>query len=141
MFISMTRRKSLFAAALLFAIPALVAAKSGETRLRTTLAGGAIEVGIVGDFALDATIDAVARTLGALPARKAAAVPDELKKVSSPAAPFAKVLEKKFLTTFLQAKVSNLCVRLVLTFILQMSRNKCTALEYFRKSVLLVVHG
>jgi hypothetical protein len=43
MFISMTRRKSLFAAALLFVVPALVVAKSGETRLRTMLAGGAID--------------------------------------------------------------------------------------------------
>lgn len=38
----MNRRKSIFAAALLLATPALLVAKGGEVRLRTNLAGGAI---------------------------------------------------------------------------------------------------
>lgn len=37
-----SRRKAFFAAAFLFAAPALILAKGGETRMRTSLAGGAI---------------------------------------------------------------------------------------------------
>ncbi len=37
-----SRRKAFFAAAFLFVAPALILAKGGETRMRTSLAGGAI---------------------------------------------------------------------------------------------------
>ena len=54
------------------------------------LARGAIEVAIVGDIDLDATIAAVAQTLGALPPRDAKPALDEARKVSFPAEPFSK---------------------------------------------------
>ena len=57
--------------------------------LSSELAHGGIELGIVGDFDLEATIDAVAKTLGALPAREPATVPDALKQVAFPSKPFA----------------------------------------------------
>ncbi|MEJ6009250.1 M16 family metallopeptidase [Novosphingobium aquae] len=44
--------------------------KKLKTDLSDRLARGAIEVGIVGDFEANAAIDAVAKTLGALPARE-----------------------------------------------------------------------
>ena len=58
--------------------------------LAPELAHGAIEISLVGDLDLEAAIEAVAKTLGALPAR--AAKPDlaALKKVSFPATPFVK---------------------------------------------------
>lgn len=63
-----------------------------ETRawLAPQLARGAMEIGIVGDLDIDATIDAVARTLGALPAREPRQPLDQLRKVSYPEKPFAK---------------------------------------------------
>lgn len=54
------------------------------------LAHGAIEIGIVGDIDLDATIAAVAQTLGALPKRDPRPALDDLRKVSFPAEPLAK---------------------------------------------------
>ncbi len=54
------------------------------------LAKGAIEVAMVGDLEVDATIDAVARTLGALPTREARPSLDELRKVKFPSEPFAR---------------------------------------------------
>ncbi len=54
------------------------------------LAHGAIEIAIVGDFDLDATIAAVAQTLGALPKRDPRPALDELRKVTFPAEPIAK---------------------------------------------------
>ena len=51
---------------------------------------GAIEVAIVGDFDLDATIAAVAKTLGALPKRDPKPAHEELKRVKFPDEPFAK---------------------------------------------------
>ena len=42
MIISTTRRNSLFATALLFAMPLMMVASGNETRLRTALSGGAI---------------------------------------------------------------------------------------------------
>lgn len=54
------------------------------------LARGAIEVAIVGDFDLDATLAAVAQTLGALPKRDPRPALDELRKVSFPSTPFSR---------------------------------------------------
>ncbi len=54
------------------------------------LAHGALELAIVGDLELDATLDAVARTLGALPKRDVRESLDELRKVSFPATPFSR---------------------------------------------------
>jgi len=54
------------------------------------LARGAMEFAIVGDFDLDATIAAVARTLGALPSRQPKPVLAELRRIRFPAEPFAK---------------------------------------------------
>jgi zinc protease len=58
--------------------------------LAAQLATGPVEVSLVGDLDVDAAIDAVAKTLGALPAR--AAKPDltALKKLSFPSEPFTK---------------------------------------------------
>ena len=53
-------------------------------------ARGAIEVAVVGDLDVDATIDAVAKTLGALPAREAKPALAELRKLAFPAQPFTK---------------------------------------------------
>ncbi len=58
--------------------------------LTPDLTRGAMEVAIVGDMDIDATIDAVARTLGALPARSARPALDDAKKVAIPATPFVK---------------------------------------------------
>lgn len=54
------------------------------------LARGAIEVAIVGDIDVDATIAAVASTLGALPPRDPRPALAEARKVSFPAQPFAR---------------------------------------------------
>ena len=56
--------------------------------LTPQLAHGALEVSVVGDLDVEATIDAVAKTLGALPAREPKPALDELKKISFPAEPF-----------------------------------------------------
>ena len=58
--------------------------------LAPQLARGALEVAIVGDLDVEATIDAVAKTLGALPPRDAKPALPELKKLSFPATPFTK---------------------------------------------------
>jgi zinc protease len=54
------------------------------------LAKGAIEVAIVGDFDPDATIAAVAQTLGALPKRTPRPALDDLRKVAFPSSPFSR---------------------------------------------------
>jgi zinc protease len=54
------------------------------------LTRGALEVAIVGDFNVDATINAAARTIGALPRRDATPDLAQLKKVSFPVPPFKK---------------------------------------------------
>ncbi|HVS51172.1 MAG TPA: insulinase family protein [Opitutaceae bacterium] len=51
---------------------------------------GAIEIALVGDLDIDATIDAVAKTLGALPPREPKPALDELRQVKFPAEPFAR---------------------------------------------------
>lgn len=58
--------------------------------LAPQLAHGAIEVAIVGDLDVDATIEAVGKTLGALPARELKPAHSELHQVSFPAQPFNK---------------------------------------------------
>jgi len=58
--------------------------------LNPQLAEGSLEVAIVGDLDIEATIDAAARTIGALPQREAKPALDELKKVTFPAKPFTK---------------------------------------------------
>lgn len=55
--------------------------------LAPQLAGGPIEIAIVGDLDPDATVEAVARTFGALPAR-APAIPASPRPVSFPREPF-----------------------------------------------------
>ncbi|HUR57021.1 MAG TPA: insulinase family protein [Opitutaceae bacterium] len=64
----------------------------GEVKAWVTpeLQRGPIEVAIVGDIDLDATIEAVAKTLGALPKRDARRSLDALKNVKFPAQPFMK---------------------------------------------------
>jgi len=57
--------------------------------LAPQLARGAIEVSVVGDVDPEAAITAVARTLGALPARELKPALPELKKIAFPAEPFA----------------------------------------------------
>ncbi len=54
------------------------------------LARGAMEVAVVGDFDPDATIAAIARTLGALPAREPRPDLAELREVKFPVRPFAR---------------------------------------------------
>ncbi|MCX6954220.1 MAG: insulinase family protein, partial [Verrucomicrobia bacterium] len=54
------------------------------------LARGAIELAIVGDIDLDATIAAVAQTLGALPKRDPKPALDDLRKVAFPSTPFSR---------------------------------------------------
>lgn len=61
-----------------------------KTWLAPQLQHGAIEIAIVGDFDEAATIDAVAKTLGALPKRDPRPALDDLRHVSFPAQPFAK---------------------------------------------------
>jgi zinc protease len=58
--------------------------------LAPQLTRGSIEVAIVGDLDVDATVDAVAKTLGALPPRESKPTLAELLKVSFPAQPFTK---------------------------------------------------
>jgi zinc protease len=58
--------------------------------LTPQLTAGPLEVAIVGDLDVEATIAAVARTLGALPARSRDAAPDGLRQVRFPAEPFAR---------------------------------------------------
>ncbi|MEO5960677.1 MAG: insulinase family protein, partial [Opitutaceae bacterium] len=53
-------------------------------------ARGAIEIAIVGDMDIDTTIDAVARTFGALPKRDPKAALAELRQIKFPAEPFAR---------------------------------------------------
>jgi zinc protease len=54
------------------------------------LAGGPIEIAVVGDLDLDATIDAVAKTFGALPARTPASAKAAHRAVSFPKQPFTR---------------------------------------------------
>ncbi len=54
------------------------------------LAHGYIEVAIVGDIDIEGTIDAVARTLGALPQREPRQPLEELRKVKFPSTPFSR---------------------------------------------------
>ena len=70
----------------------MMARNLDETRawLTPELTHGAIELAIVGDLDIDATIDAVAKTLGALPARGPKPELAALRKVSFPAQPFTK---------------------------------------------------
>ena len=58
--------------------------------LTPELASGAIEIAIVGDLDLDATIAAVAQTFGALPKRADKPSLDELRKVSFPSTPISR---------------------------------------------------
>ncbi len=58
--------------------------------LSPELTRGAIEIAIVGDLDADATIDAVARTLGALPARDPRPALAERRKVAFPEKPFTR---------------------------------------------------
>lgn len=58
--------------------------------LTPQLAHGSLELALVGDLDIEATIEAASRTIGALPRREAKPALDELKKVTFPAQPFAK---------------------------------------------------
>jgi zinc protease len=58
--------------------------------LTPQLANGPLEVAVVGDLDVEATIAAAAKTIGALPAREARADLGDLEKVSFPAKPFVK---------------------------------------------------
>ena len=58
--------------------------------LSPQLKHGAIEVAVIGDLDVDATIDAVARTLGALPPRDPRPDHAELRRVSFPKEPFTR---------------------------------------------------
>ncbi|MFO1448549.1 MAG: insulinase family protein [Opitutaceae bacterium] len=64
----------------------------GEVRdwLAPQFAKGAIEIALVGDLDIDASIDAVAKTLGALPARESKPALNELRTVKFPSTPFTK---------------------------------------------------
>ena len=78
-----------------FGLPAkevMLARNLDETKawLTPQLAHGALEVAVVGDLDLDATIAAVARTLGALPPREPKPALEELRHVVFPAQPFTK---------------------------------------------------
>ena len=55
-----------------------------RTWLAPQFESGAIEVGIVGDFDIDAVIAAAAKTIGAIPRRPSAAIPETLKQVAFP---------------------------------------------------------
>jgi zinc protease len=61
-----------------------------RTWLNPQLSRGALEVSVVGDLDLEATIAAAAKTLGALPNRETKPALQELRKVSFPAKPFAR---------------------------------------------------
>ena len=71
---------------------ALMARNLDEVKawLNPQLANGALELSVVGDLEIDATIDAVARTIGALPHREVKPALEELRKVTFPAQPFTK---------------------------------------------------
>lgn len=56
--------------------------------LNPQLAHGGLEVAIVGDLDMEATIEAATRTIGALPRREPKPALEELKKVTFPAQPF-----------------------------------------------------
>ena len=58
--------------------------------LTPQLTHGSLEVAIVGDLEIEASIDAASRTIGALPRREVKPALPGLKKVSFPAQPFAK---------------------------------------------------
>lgn len=58
--------------------------------LTPQLTRGALEVAVVGDLDVEATIAAVAKTLGALPKREAKPALNDLRRVSFPATPFVK---------------------------------------------------
>ncbi|MDB6170382.1 MAG: peptidase domain protein, partial [Verrucomicrobia bacterium] len=58
--------------------------------LSPQLAHGALEISVVGDIDIDATIDAVASTMGALPPREARPSLTDLKHVAFPAQPFTR---------------------------------------------------
>lgn len=58
--------------------------------LAPQLARGAIEIALAGDLDLDAAIDAVAKTFGALPAREARPALTEERKIAFPAQPFTR---------------------------------------------------
>ncbi len=78
-----------------FGVPpkdAVLARTSDEVKawLTPEFAHGALEIAIVGDFDVDATIAAVAATYGALPVRTAKPDYEAQRRVSYPAAPFAK---------------------------------------------------
>jgi zinc protease len=62
-----------------------------EEWLRPVLASGAIEIGLAGDLEVDVAIAAVARTLGALPIRKADPKPDSTRHPSLPTKPIRQV--------------------------------------------------
>ncbi|MDQ6656107.1 MAG: insulinase family protein [Verrucomicrobiota bacterium] len=64
----------------------------GEVKawLAPQLTAGALEVALVGDLDIEASIAAAARTIGALPPREPKPALPELKKVAFPAEPFAK---------------------------------------------------
>jgi len=65
--------------------------KEVEAWLRPVLASGSIELGLAGDLDVEKSIAAVARTLGALPARKPDPKPDLARKPSLPAKPIQQV--------------------------------------------------
>ncbi len=71
--------------------PVLLGRTLDEVRawLTPQLEHGPIELAIVGDLDVDATIQAVARTLGALPVRQPKPALTDLRRVSFPARPFA----------------------------------------------------
>lgn len=56
------------------------------------LAFAPLEISVVGDFEPTEAIDAVARTYGALPARRATALPDRVRQVEFPSKPFAETM-------------------------------------------------
>jgi zinc protease len=58
--------------------------------LAPQLSSGALEVTVVGDFDVDAVIEAAARTVGTLPRRAPRPSLDELRRVSYPAKPFTR---------------------------------------------------
>ena len=61
-----------------------------KTWLTPELTHGSLELGIAGDLDIEASIDAAAHTIGALPKRDAKPALTELKKVTFPAKPFLK---------------------------------------------------
>ena len=70
----------------------LLARDLGEVRewLAPQLARGAIEVALIGDLDVEAAIDAVARTLGALPAREERPALADLRRIAFPREPFTR---------------------------------------------------